>query len=284
MHMKKLMVILLGLMSWQANAMFDLASSFLGITKPEPQQAPKQAVHVQQKIEPVVLPSTGGPITVNLNLNIEPHMIQNAANSANSQSESNAQATATAQAEAYTEVNVKVSQLWDAHRESMQTFLHDNKLYLGASALAALYSYYCYQVICGNLYLQRTDLWSSWKNDLSFDQLCAIPQQTLARELILSIQHQGLDTQKPTDFVVPLVTFLQVIEEERKTLLYYQTLHSRITTVKCARLFPFNKKRYNRIEERLQRLSFVKNIFISWMAEFNLEHAKKSQTKQIIAI
>ena len=34
-------------------------------------------------------------------------MIQNAANSANSQSESNAQATATAQAEAYTEVVMK---------------------------------------------------------------------------------------------------------------------------------------------------------------------------------
>lgn len=107
--MKKFMVILLGLMSWQAIAMFDVATSFLGIAKPEPQQAPKQAVQLQQKIEPIVLPSTGEPINVNLNLNlnIEPHMIQNAANNANSQSESNAQATATAQAESYTEVVMK---------------------------------------------------------------------------------------------------------------------------------------------------------------------------------
>lgn len=272
------MAILLGLISWQAVAMFDVATSLLGLTVPERKQAPNQVVQTQQKVEPIVLPPTGGPTNINLNLNL--NMTQNAstdnkiATNSQSQSEANAQAAASAQAESHTTVGVKLSQLLNAYHDPMQTFWHDNKFSLGASALFALYSYYCYQVICGNLYLKRTDLWSSWKNGLSFDQLCAIPQQSLARELVLSIQHQGLDVQKPTDFTVPLVTFLQVIEEERKALLYYQTLHSRITMVKCGILFPFNKKRYKCIEERLQRLSFVKNIFISWMAEFNLDHAK----------
>lgn len=273
--MKKLMIFFLGLTSWHTIAMYDLAASLLGVTRAEKKQTSQQTdqpVQVQQKMEPITLPSTAGTINVNINANIAPHMTQNASNSTdvktNSQSQSNAQAQAVAQAK------VKASQtMWNTY-ESMQTFWDTNKLYLGVSAVLALYSYYWYQVMCGNFYLKRTDLWSSWKNGLSFDQLCAIPQQSLARELILNIQQQGLDIQKPTDFTVPLVTFLYVIEEERKALLYYQTLHSRITMMKCGILFPFNKKQYNRIEERLQRLSFVKNIFISWMAEFNLEHAK----------
>lgn len=255
------------------------------VAKPEERKAPVQPVQrppqpVQpQKTEPVAQASAGAT-TINIYNTCSPNMQQDASGNntigVNNQSESNSASNATASAESNVHVDVEVEvspSIWHTHQEQMKTFLDDNKVYFGVSALLALYSYYCYQVICGNFYLKRIDLWSSWKHELSFEQLCSIPQQALARDLILSIQHQGLDMQKPTDFTVPLVVFLQVIEQERTMLLYYQTLYNRITMVKCGLLFPFNHTQYNHIEGRLQRLSFVKNIFISWMAEFNLEHA-----------
>jgi len=280
-RMKKLMMILLCLIfSWSAEPMMKSMGSVLWSSVLEKKQE-KVPAHVGQTQPPkvetasVVLPPTGGPTTINITLNMNQNASGNNCIETNSQSQANAESIASATSQSQATVDVEVLQsMWNAYQEPMQTWWNGNKIYFGACALLTLYSYYCYQVICGNLYLKRTDVWSSWKHELSFDQLCQIPQQSLARELVLSIQHHGLDMQKPTDFMSPLVLFLQVIEQERITLLYYQTLYNRITTVKCSIIFPFNKKRYNRIEERLQRLSFVKNIFISWMAEFNIEHAK----------
>lgn len=269
--MKKFTTILFLLsVSYSTIPMMDL---FFG-SKPKP-TAPNNPVQTQlqkqapvqiQKIEVQSPKTTDGPMVIELHVHMGNITLNN-------QSYSNATSASSAQAQAEAQVDVEVTQsLQNMYQEQVQTFWHDNKLYLGAGALVTLYSYYCYQVISGNFYLKRTDLWSSWKQELSFDQLCLIPQQILARELVLSIQQHGLDVQKPTDFMIPLVSFLHVIEEERIKLLYYQTLYNRITMLKCGSLFPFNKKRYNDIEKRLQRLSFVKNIFISWMAEFNIEH------------
>lgn len=280
--MKKLTIILFLLsISHPVAPMMDY---FFGSVKPveKKQENPTQTQLQKkeptqiQKTEVIELPKTDGSPVIHLHLNID---IDSGNVTVNNQSYSNASSVSSAQAQAEAQVDVEVSQsVWNIYQERMQTFWQDNKLYIGACAFFSLYSYYCYQVICGNLYLQRTDLWSSWKHELSFDQLCLIPQQTLARELIFSIQQQGLDTQKPTDFMVPLVFFLHVIEEERIKLLYYQTLYNRMTMLKCGAFFPFNKKRYDAIEKRLQRLSFVKNVFISWMAEFNVAH-NRSLTK-----
>lgn len=284
--MKKFTTILFLLsVSYSTIPMMDL---FFG-SKPKP-TAPNNPVQTQpqkkeptqiQKTEVIQVPKTDGPSVIHLHLTIV-NDIDSGNVTVNNQSYSNASSASSAQAQAEAQVDVEVTQsLQNMYQEQVQTFWHDNKLYLGAGALVTLYSYYCYQVISGNFYLKRTDLWSSWKQELSFDQLCLIPQQILARELVLSIQQHGLDVQKPTDFMIPLVSFLQVIEEERIKLLYYQTLYNRITMLKCGSLFPFNKKRYNDIEKRLQRLSFVKNIFISWMAEFNIEHNRSlARSKQ----
>jgi len=260
--------------SYPVMPMMDL---FLGTgSKPKAPNNPvqtqpqkKEPTHTQ-KTETITLPKIDGPTIIQLHVHID--VDSGNTITVNNQSQSSAASVSSAEAQAEAQVDVEVSQSNDMYQERMQTFWDDNKFYIGAGGVIGLYSYYCYQVICGNLYLKKTDLWSSWKHELSFDQLCLIPQQTLARELILSIQHQGIDMQKPTDFMVPLVLFLHVIEEERRELLYYQTLYRRISMLKCRFLFPFNRKRYNHIEERLRRLSFVKNIFISWMAEFNVEH------------
>ncbi len=280
--MKKLIIILFLIsMSRSAEPMFKSVASMVGYI-PEQPQRPVQVVQPQQKeltqiqkTETIVLPPTEGPTTIHLHFMMHQNASGNNVIEVNNQSLASAQADALAQATAEAKADVDVLQsMQNNYQEPVQNFLDDNKFYLGAGVLLTVYSYYCYQVICGNFYLKRTDIWSSWKHELSFDQLCQIPQQTLARELILNIQHNGLDMQKPTDFMIPLVLFLQVIEEERSKLIYYQTLYNRIRLVKCDIFFPFNKKEYTRIEERLQRLSFVKNIFISWMAEFNVEHNK----------
>ena len=275
-------------MSRPVEPMLKAVGSMVGLYPLEQPQRPAQPVQAQpqkkeptltQKTETIMLTPTEGLPAIHIHLTVSQNASGNNVIEVNNQSLANAQADAVAEStseatsEAKADVDVLQS-MQNTYQEPVQTFLSDNKLYLGAGALLSLYSYYCYQVICGNFYLKRTDLWSSWKHELSFDQLCLIPQQTLARELILNIQHHGLDMQKPTDFMVPLVLFLQVIEEERSKLIYYQTLYNRITMVKCSVLFPFNKKQYNNIEERLRRLSFLKNIFISWMAEFNVEHNK----------
>jgi uncharacterized protein YlbG (UPF0298 family) len=289
--MKKYSILLI-LISWPVVSMeYILKTVLLPLAPLEQAQAPIQRASRQSNEQPrdvnksstqekIVIPPSNSATTINIVNNLT--MNQNASgnncidnnNDNNNHADARSESVATAQAKAQAQVEVDISQSPWNYDQSLEQFLSEHKIFIGLSVCAALYTYYCYQVIGGNFYLQRTDLWSSWKHELSFDQLCQIPQQILAHELLLLIQQQGLNTEKPTDFVVPLVVFLQAIEHERVMLVYYQDLYTRMHTFKCAWLFPFNTKRYDQIEERLRRLSFVKNVFISWVATFNIEHAK----------
>jgi len=134
-------------------------------------------------------------------------------------------------------------------------------------------------LLSSHYYFNQTNSWSSWQSATPFTELYTRPQQLLKQELIFEIQKRYINQQNPTDFISPLVTFMNRINREEKYLNCYTTILNGINRLYLARLFLISEKKIKKVELRKQRLTFVRQLFLSWAAEYNInqEEAKHAQ-------
>lgn len=176
----------------------------------------------------------------------------------------------------------KLAQLWVDPNASLSkrlgshagSYIWNNKWRIVGSALLLGYLYACYSVITGNNYLAQKDLWSSWRPDLTLEELLAIPQAQLSKELLQEIQRRYTDPAAVTDLLRPLNSFLLALDKEEEQLRAYQSLYSWLEYTRASKIIVASTIQFSRIESRLQRLAYIKNIFHSWAAQYQLEHAK----------
>ena len=153
---------------------------------------------------------------------------------------------------------------------------------VGFGALAAGYGYLCYIIASGNSYLAQKDSWANWRQDLTLEQLLAIPQPQFAKELVQEIQRRYTDPAAVTDIVRPLGTFMKVIEKEEEQLLWYQNAFSWLQYSKATAIIPLSTCQFAKLGEKLQRLIYFKNAFQSWAAQYQLEQAAKHSAMKLI--
>jgi hypothetical protein len=112
-------------------------------------------------------------------------------------------------------------------------------------------------------FLTDKSLWSYWKHELSFAQLCNIPQKTLEKELILEIGHRNYNKKNPTDTTHPLINFIAAIDYE----LYRINRFIWLTSLKICFT---NDTKLNAAQQHYERACFIKHIFLSWLSEYNM--------------
>jgi hypothetical protein len=117
--------------------------------------------------------------------------------------------------------------------------------------------------------------WAHWKNKSSFEDLCSIPQKELAKELLLAIGEHHYNKDNPTDLAYPLVTFIKDIDWEISLIKQYITTAQTIKSLFLMPLFPTNDKKIQQAKRLLERDLFIKHIFLSWLADYNLTSAEK---------
>jgi len=160
-------------------------------------------------------------------------------------------------------------QLGRAHGKLL-TLLRDYKYWIIGGCAASLYGYVCYTVYQGNRYLQSSDLWSSWKSSLELETLLSLPQKELAEELVREVQRRYTNPANPTDFVSPLSAFLTALEKECTTIQFYTEFNTRLHTLYLSKAIPLNCCVYTNAQKRIQRLLYLKNVFITWAADFKI--------------
>ncbi len=163
---------------------------------------------------------------------------------------------------------------YDGYKNGAFNFLQLNKgkiiLYFLGGSYITLCSFLFYQ----NYYFNHTDLWGTWKGDLSFAQLCEIPQQKLSSELLHEIQKRYINKNNPTDFLSPLVEFMNTIEYETKQIERYIFLTNWLKRLRLVIIVPTNEKKMQKTQQLLERVHFVKHIFLSWAADYKLTHKR----------
>ena len=125
-------------------------------------------------------------------------------------------------------------------------------------------------LIHGTLFMRKSTTWAAWKKQLSLEEILEIPQDQLGTELIHAIQQRHVNVQNPTDHIMPLVRFVQAVDQEIKMLNRYILLATSIRRCRLMRIFPTNNEKIEQAQELKQRLGFVKHTFISWTATDNL--------------
>lgn len=125
-------------------------------------------------------------------------------------------------------------------------------------------------------YLNCSTVWSRWKPECTFEDLCAIPQKDLARELLLTIGERYYNEKNPTDLGHPLIQFLNTIETEVKTIKRYIRTTKVIKNLHLITIFPTNENKINQAQKLLERALFIKHIFLSWLSEYNLASSGKN--------
>jgi len=133
-----------------------------------------------------------------------------------------------------------------------------------------LYSLIFFGLIKGDSYLNQKNLWSCWPHNIDFQKLIQTPPDEIQKQLLIEIQIRYMKIDSPTDFVTPLVKFMNDIEKEKKNLIFYQKLYETLSKFYLSWIFPMNKTMFLTIKEKLERLSFIRDIFLKWAAHYKI--------------
>jgi len=154
----------------------------------------------------------------------------------------------------------------------------NHKWKIGFATLAALYGFLLLEIWRGR---KQNGKWCSWKKDVPFADLLAVPQKELAQQLIDDIKTVYLNAANATNQLTPLIEFLKAIEQELKSLQRSLRVHTFIETTRIEKIFPI-KPSSQIMKEKIQRLTYLKNLFSTWLSDYKLQQKKRAQEPVII--
>lgn len=163
-----------------------------------------------------------------------------------------------------------IAQKYTAYKKNFVEYTTNHKQVLLVSSLIGIYSYLWIQFFKARWRLLRSESWCNWHAEYSMEELIQLSQKQLALDLLTTIQQRYQTDHDVTDFLSPLMHFLQEINHELAIFSFcinrYATLQKLYLTV----LFPFQGCFIDRAQEAHQRLLYLKNIFLSWITEYKI--------------
>ena len=158
-------------------------------------------------------------------------------------------------------------------------FLYQKRYFIGASLIIGSYVFSCHLIVKANKYLENPETWASWRQDIPHELLVTVPQQELAKDLILEVQRRYSNPQNPTDFLTPLITFVHTIDDEITMIKRLNFAYTWIKKLHIAYILPINEKLFCKVEEKLKKLIYLKQIFLAWAAEYKINHNKNKKAR-----
>ncbi len=164
---------------------------------------------------------------------------------------------------------------WTLLKDLIKKLMWQHRYKIAGGTAIGSYSAMSILLIADYHQLDNNMIWPRWKHKLTFEDLCAIPQKELAKELMLAIGQHHYNKDNPTDLAYPLIAFIKEIDWEIDTIKRYIKTTKIIKSLSLIKLFPTNERKINQATEMLERVLFIKHIFLSWLADYNLTSAEK---------
>lgn len=159
---------------------------------------------------------------------------------------------------------------YDCLKTMIKHFLWQNRYTIIAGTLLGSYTTTSLLLIADYYTVTTRLFWGHWKEQCTFEDLCLISQKELAKELMLAIGQHHYNKDNPTDLAYPLIAFIKDIDKEIDILKRYIMSTKIIKQLKIMPIFPTNDNKINRAIRLLERTLFIKHIFLSWLADYNL--------------
>jgi hypothetical protein len=155
-------------------------------------------------------------------------------------------------------------------KESLGTL----SLVTGGSLYALLY----YKLYTARKLLKNPTSWCCWKQHCALDHLAAQDAQELSDQLLLDIQARYMNIEDPTNNTAPITVFLPALNKELVQLERYCYWAKRLMSLYCGFALGVNKKTYEKAQEGIARLRFIKKIFVRWWAAHNVQRTREGET------
>lgn len=137
-------------------------------------------------------------------------------------------------------------------------------LYFIGGTIALSYFFVCYKLKRAVWMMENRDSWCNWKVESSLEKLFSFSQEELAEELLVKIQSRYSNPRTPGDLVTPLSEFLDHYKREINILRHYVKTTQWLRSLRLAHFFPVREEDVLLIQEKTQRLAFLKTLFFLW--------------------
>ncbi|CDK30712.1 hypothetical protein [Candidatus Babela massiliensis] len=161
-------------------------------------------------------------------------------------------------------------------------WIKNNKFKVTMTALTSSYILINAKLIYLNYKLANENCWSKWRLNSTMEELYRVPQAIFAQDLLKDIQNTYTQIGNMTDYVTPLSTFIKDVDTEINNINTYIRMIKFLHKTKVRKFFIYNTKIYDQAPERLNRLLFIKNTFLSWLAEHKISQFKHLRKLNLI--
>jgi hypothetical protein len=157
-----------------------------------------------------------------------------------------------------------------ALNDFVMAYCKTHKTKIALVSFGSSYSFIFYKLLFCAYSIVSHNNWGSWKDSVPFDVLRIMPQQELAKELLFTIQKYYQTSENLTDFLLPLISFLRDVDLELKILNHFLIIHKWLQRSHLSLLFPQQEKLIKKAHEKMQRLTYLKGIFLDWVTDYKI--------------
>lgn len=170
--------------------------------------------------------------------------------------------------EKYKPIFSTVADSFKQNVDSLSNWASNNKLKIALSTISIMYLGTFYRIIVLWNAIKNNECWSLWKSSLNFEMFLSIPQKQLTEELISDINLKNSNPKNPTDFINPLVLFISQTDNELQNLKDFIAIATMMKNLNLERIFFISEVEISKVQERVQRLTYIRNLFSTWMSDY----------------
>lgn len=152
---------------------------------------------------------------------------------------------------------------------------HEKRFHLAIMIILGTYGWLYRQCQKINILLKSPTAWSSWKPMYTNTQLMIQPPEILQQELLHDIQGIYLQISEPTNFIIPLTQFIIMLDNELQQLNSFLSFVHIIAPWNFYSLLPIDNTISHVIQERIDRLTFIRHLFTTWAIQYKIDHSNK---------
>lgn len=123
--------------------------------------------------------------------------------------------------------------------------------------------------------LKDPNCWSLWDRSKSLAELYSLSQADMSEKILKDIQRTYTTIKNPTDFVTPLIIFLEDTQFEERYLRHYKLIIEKSRKIYLNKILMYDDALLRSVDERLERLKFIKITFLTWLATYKINFTAK---------
>lgn len=163
-----------------------------------------------------------------------------------------------------------------------KNWLANNKTKISFLIMSSAYIALNYKLINLTFKLSNQNNWSNWQTEKTLEDFYKVPQSTFATTLLKDVQNFYMQINNITDYVTPISKFIIDIHKEIKNINTYVKIIETLKRFKINNFFAYSNNLYLKSTDKLNRLLFIKNVFLSWLADHKLSHFKILKKSKIL--